>query len=250
MDRFVEKIAVVTGTSAGSGEAIAKELLKYGVHVAGLARRIEKLEELCKEVKDTSIYKGKFYPIQCDVTKKEEIKSAFNYVFENLGPIHILINNAAVLEATYLTDAKPEMVEGSFDVNVKGVIMCTTQAVRNMRENKTEGHIINMNSVMGHTAFSIKPNIYMLYASTKQALRVISEGLRREMIEKKLNIKVTNLSPGYVKSEMTKGLTLPEGFEKNVLVPEDVAKACIICLDTPPKVVVSELTLLPMHMKF
>lgn len=91
MDRWVAKLAIVTGATAGIGEAISKSLVKHGVKVVGLARRLEKLEEMTK-----ALGKDKFYAIQCDIQKEEDILKAFERINSELGGADILVNNAGV----------------------------------------------------------------------------------------------------------------------------------------------------------
>ncbi|PSN29530.1 Farnesol dehydrogenase [Blattella germanica] len=93
MERWTGRVAVVTGTSSGIGAAIAKELVKKGVKVVGIARRVERVEALSKSLKSE---KGELHPLKCDITKDDEIKKAFAWVKSNLGGVDILVNNAAV----------------------------------------------------------------------------------------------------------------------------------------------------------
>jgi NADP-dependent 3-hydroxy acid dehydrogenase YdfG len=91
MDKWKGKIACVTGASVGIGEAIVKDLAKNGIIVIGLARRPEKIEEFAKEVKD-----GQIFAYKCDVSDLESVKSAFKWIEEKFGCLHILINNAGI----------------------------------------------------------------------------------------------------------------------------------------------------------
>lgn len=91
MDRWVGKVAVVTGASAGIGEVIVELLAKAGVHVVALARRIENLEALAAKLNGA---KGKVYPKQCDLNKEDDIVNSLKWVETTLGGIDILINNA------------------------------------------------------------------------------------------------------------------------------------------------------------
>ncbi|XP_060524579.1 farnesol dehydrogenase-like [Cylas formicarius] len=101
LNRWVGKVAVVTGASSGIGAAIVEELVKAGVVVAGLARRKKKVDELAKKL---SGEKGKLVAVQADITKEQDIKTAFEYVLKNLGPVNILINNADLSKLTTLID--------------------------------------------------------------------------------------------------------------------------------------------------
>lgn len=94
MDRWVGKIALVTGASAGIGASVTEELAKAGVKVFALARRVEKIEELKKNVGKV---KGEIFPLKGDVSKEADILSAFKTIKEKFGTIHILVNNAGIV---------------------------------------------------------------------------------------------------------------------------------------------------------
>jgi len=84
-----------------------------------------------------------------------------------------------------------------FDVNVMGLCICTREAVKLMREaGIDDGHIININSVLGHIVKSM-----IAYCGTKHAVTALTEGLRQELLESKTHIRSTAISPGYVETE-------------------------------------------------
>lgn len=93
MERWSGKIALVTGASVGIGASITEELAKAGVIVFGLARRVEKVEELKQKVGKV---KGEIIPLKGDVAKEDEIVAAFKVIKEKFGKIHILVNNAGI----------------------------------------------------------------------------------------------------------------------------------------------------------
>uniref|UniRef100_A0A6P7GYF6 Uncharacterized protein LOC114342219 n=1 Tax=Diabrotica virgifera virgifera TaxID=50390 RepID=A0A6P7GYF6_DIAVI len=99
MDRWVGKVAVVTGASSGIGAGIAKALVEKGVLVVGIARRIEKIEDLSRSLTDQS---GKLFALRCDVAKEDDILRAFRWIADNVGHIHILVNNAGLTRPTNL----------------------------------------------------------------------------------------------------------------------------------------------------
>ena len=101
MDRWMGKVALVTGASAGIGAAIAEELAKKGLRVIGLARRIEKVEELKEKL---GRIKGELVPWKGDITKQEEIARTFQWIKHKFGTIHVLVNNAGI--------ARQEMLKG------------------------------------------------------------------------------------------------------------------------------------------
>ena len=92
MDRWQGHVAVVTGASSGIGIELVRGLVAAGMRVVGLARRVERLEEL-----KAKLAPGTFHPFKCDLTKESDILAAFKYVDEHVGPLHVLINNAGYL---------------------------------------------------------------------------------------------------------------------------------------------------------
>lgn len=94
MERWSGKVALVTGASAGIGAAITEELVKHGVKVVALARRVEKIEELKKK---WGAVKGEVFPLKGDVSKEEEITKTFEWIKKKFGKIHILVNNAGII---------------------------------------------------------------------------------------------------------------------------------------------------------
>ncbi|PSN44170.1 Farnesol dehydrogenase [Blattella germanica] len=140
MDRWVGRVAVVTGTSSGIGAAIAELLVKKGLKVVGLARRVER--ELSKSLKSE---KGELHPLKCDVTKEGDIKEAFQWVKANLGGVDIMINNAAVAKGASLIDGSPDELRNMVDLNIMGLSLCTQEALKSMKERGVDGHIVHIN---------------------------------------------------------------------------------------------------------
>lgn len=103
MDQWRGKIAVVTGASSGIGKATCIALLKHGVNVVGLARRLENMKTIPNEAEGM---KGKFYPIRCDLNKEEDILEALKNV-ETLGGADILVNNAGIGYMEGITGSVP-----------------------------------------------------------------------------------------------------------------------------------------------
>ena len=93
MEKWEGKLAVVTGASSGIGAAIVKDLAIAGINVVGLARRVEKIEKIITELKEVT---GKVYSHKCDVSDEVSVKSAFKWIEDTFGSIHILVNNAGI----------------------------------------------------------------------------------------------------------------------------------------------------------
>ncbi|KAJ3660778.1 hypothetical protein Zmor_005209 [Zophobas morio] len=251
MDRWKGKTAIITGTSAGIGAAIAKALVQEGLQVVGLARRVERVEELAKQLEGA---KGKLHPLKADVTKEEDILAAFDWTSKNLGPVHILINNAGIVQQTTLVEGETEKWKKVFDTNVLGLCVATREAVKVMKANKIDGHIIHINSIAGHSAINI-PGVNV-YPASKHAVTALTETLRQELNHLGLKIRITSVSPGGVSTEIAQTNNFkpdPAVMEMNrnvsPLESEDIADSVMYVLSTPPHVQVHELIIKPVGEK-
>lgn len=245
MDRWIGKVAVVTGSSAGIGADICKELVKIGVNVVGFARRSEQTEELAKELEGET---GKLYAMKVDMTQEDDIVQGFKWVDEHVGPVAILINNAGVLRNTSLMDGDVKLWREVVDTNVIGLSIATKEAVRSMQSYEFDGHIIHINSLAGHSVFNI-PNLSM-YSPSKFAVTALAQQIRYEILASGRKIKITSISPGPVDTEIAKvnsmaGLQAYFDMSPTLLSTADVTDAVIYALSTGPDTLVQELMLLP-----
>lgn len=185
IEQWHGKVAIITGASSGIGAALAEKLVEAGLQVVGIARRVEIVEKLSQKM---SSFEGKLHPMQCDVTKEEDILKAIDWTATNLGPISILINNAGVFNFVNMLDCSTEEMKKTFDTNLLGLFVASREVAKNMMENGVNGHIVNIGSVAGH----VPPiNMSVAYASSKHAVRVVTEALRKQFVEIGSKIKVT-----------------------------------------------------------
>lgn len=103
MERWVGKIAIVTGASSGIGEAISKAFAAAGCHVVGLARREDRLNNITEEL---SGVKGSFSGVKCDVRNEENILNAFKFTEDKFGGVDVLVNNSGLVVNNYLSGKK------------------------------------------------------------------------------------------------------------------------------------------------
>jgi len=243
----------VTGASSGIGAAIAKDLVKKGLKVVAVARRIDRLQEASDNLQNEP---GKLHPVKCDVTKEQDILAAFSWIKEHLGGVDIMINNAGVLHQSFLSDGETSEWRQMLDVNILGLSICTREALHSMKErNVTDGHIVHINSISGHSLPQYAMMTFM-YAATKHAVTALTEGIRRELVKNNSKIRVTSLSPGLVRTEILdaahlRTVTSHDIFSGNPsLDPQDIADAVLYVLGTPPHVQIHELTIIPTGQKY
>ncbi|XP_023318767.1 uncharacterized protein LOC106657151 isoform X3 [Trichogramma pretiosum] len=243
MDRLSGKVAVVTGASAGIGLAIAKELLRQGMTVVGLARRKSLMEE---RLGGGIIKSGEFRAIECDVSKEESVKEAFQQIERDLGALHVLINNAGIFRLNSLADADIKDIREQIDVNVLGLVHCSREAIRIMKDKDLEGHIVNMNSIQGHRVHTVPGLNFNVYSATKHAVTAITETLQKELLGGK--IRVTSISPGVVKSEIFEETNVDKSEYSHypTLNSSDVAEAVAFIVSRPQHVQITEMTIRPL----
>ncbi|KAK9507195.1 hypothetical protein O3M35_007103 [Rhynocoris fuscipes] len=244
MERWNGKVAVVTGASSGIGEALVKKLLHSGIKVAALARRVDRLQKLEGECKANKSCKGSLKGLKCDVTKEEEVKSAFDWIEENWGAVHILVNNAAVLHQNLLTSIDVSQVSQTMNINVVGTLIVLKYGMQSMQKHNIEhGHVFFVNSIAGH---EIVPMPGMsAYCASKHALKVFSSSLINEFSFMKKKIRITSIHPGLVETEMSSQFKEHIKDDTPILKACDIADAIIFALSAPPHVNISELTIQP-----
>lgn len=133
---------------------------------------------------------GKLYAVRADVTKEEDILRAFKWTTDNVGVVHILINNAGVYHNTSLIDGDTNLWRNVIDTNLMGLCISTKEALRIMNLNNINGHIIHMNSIAGHKVISadMPTNVY---SASKFGVTALTEALRLELNNANSKIKVT-----------------------------------------------------------
>ncbi|XP_053562809.1 dehydrogenase/reductase SDR family member 11 isoform X1 [Bombina bombina] len=250
MERWKGRVALVTGASAGIGAAVARALVQHGMKVVGCARSVDKIEKLAAECQSAG-YAGTLIPYKCDLSNEEEILSMFSAIKTLHQGVDVCINNAGLARPEPLLTGKTEGWRTMIDVNVLAVSICTREAYQSMKErNIDDGHIININSVLGHYYQCV--GLAHFYCATKHTVTALTEGVRQELRELKSHIRVTSISPGLVKTEFAYRL-----FDKDpnkaddlysalhCLNGEDITNAVIYVLGSPAHVQVHELIVRP-----
>jgi short-subunit dehydrogenase len=186
-------VAVVTGASSGLGRELSRQLAALGTAVAVLARREAELGSLVAEIETAG---GRALAVPCDVADRESVTTAIDRVREALGPIDLVVANAAIGAGREVGRVDFDLVERLYRVNVFGALYTIYAALPDMLE-RGRGHVVGVSSLAGYQGLPGKGS----YSATKAALRIELEALRGELRPR--GIHVTTICPGFVRTPMT-----------------------------------------------
>lgn len=236
------KVVVITGASSGNGEATARHLSAQGASVVLGARRVDRIQSLADKLTG---HGGKALAVATDVTHFDQVKRLVDAAAQTHGRIDVMINNAGLMPHSPLERLKIDDWNQMIDVNLKGVLYGIAAALPYMKQQKA-GHIINVSSVAGH---KVRPGS-AVYAATKSAVLVLSEGLRQEV--KPYNIRTTVISPGALATELPNSITEPDiaenirKFVSEIALPaESFARAVAFAMSQPEEMDVNEILFRP-----
>lgn len=238
------KVAIITGASSGIGESTAKKLAENNITVMLAARREEQLIKIHEEIQQNG---GKSAYKITDVTSYSQMKDLVETTIEHFGRVDILINNAGIMPISFMKKLEVEDWSRMIDVNIKGVLHGIAAVLPHMEE-RNKGHIINISSVAGH---EVQPP-RVLYSATKFAVRVITDGLRKELLPEQ-DIRTTLISPGAVETNLLDTvkdvdvleLIEKEGTLKRQLASEDISSAILYAIQQPESVSINEIIVRP-----
>lgn len=241
------KIIVITGASSGLGRAAALHLARAGARVVLGARRAERIEALAETIRGEG---GEAIAQLTDVTRHREVEALVATAVREFGRVDVMINNAGVMPQSALDQLLVEEWDRMIDVNIKGVLYGIAAALPHMQSQKS-GHIINVSSVAGHKVRAGG----VVYAATKHAVRVLTEGLRQEV--KPYNIRTTVISPGAVESELPATISDPivaartlQFYQEFAISPESFARAASFAINQPDDMDVNEILFRPTAQDF
>ena len=240
MSNVKDKVVVITGASSGIGAAAAELLAEQGAKVVLSARRKGRMDELAEKIRSAG---GEALVVESDVTDAEQMKSLAAAAKDAYGSVDVWVNNAGVMPLSPVAMGKTDEWNQMVDVNIKGVLNGVAAAHPHMLEQGT-GHFVNVSSVAGHIVF---PGA-AVYCATKFAVRALSEGIR---MESGGTVRVTNISPGAVRTELTDHISVPEvkeavsGFVDIAIEPDAIARAISFAIAEPGDVDVNEIIVRP-----
>jgi len=218
------QVGIITGATRGIGKAIAEGLAKNGVNLAIAGRNIDAAKEVAAAF---TVFGVKAVGIKLDVSKPEDVIKAFEDVEKEFNRIDILINNAGITKDGLLIRMRDEDWDSVIDTNLKGVFLCTREAVKVMSRQRY-GRIINITSV---AAFMGNPG-QTNYSASKAGIVGLTKTVAREYAVR--GITVNAVAPGFIQTAMTDVLSDRVKEDMKKIIPlgrfstaEDVANAVI-----------------------
>jgi NADP-dependent 3-hydroxy acid dehydrogenase YdfG len=235
------KVVAITGASSGIGEATALLLAERGAKLVLGARRSDRLEALAARIAEVG---SEAAWARTDVSRRDDLTGLVELARERYGKLDVLISNAGIGPISPLDDLRVEEWEAMIDINLKGVLYGIAAALPVFRE-QGFGHFVNTASTAAHR---IVPN-QSVYAGTKTAVRVISEGLRQEAGAK---LRVTVITPGFTRTDFADDATNPEvkaqiaeSKDRFAMPPEAIARAIAFAIEQPADIDVGEVVVRP-----
>ena len=240
------KIALVTGATAGFGNAICRTLLKAGYLVIGTGRRQERLAQLEQE------YGKQFFPLAFDISDRHAAEKALKTLPAELQAIDLLVNNAGLALGLETADKSDlDDWEKMIDTNVKGLVIVTRLVLPQMVE-RNQGHIINLGSIAGNYAYP-GGNVY---GGTKAFVKQFSLNLRADLAG--TNVRVSNVEPGLCggtefsnvrfKGDDARAAQVYENVQ--YVTPQDIANIVLWLNQQPEHVNINRIEVMPTAQTF
>lgn len=236
-----DRVAAVTGASSGIGAATALALSQAGAAVAIGARRADRLRELSERLEKPCVVR------EVDVTDEEQAHAFVRTAYDELGGLHILVNNAGLMLLGPVSGADTGEWRRMIGVNLLGLLYCTHAALP-LIERSGGGDIVNVSSVAGRQAGAGGA----VYNMTKFGVHGFSEALRQEALH--ADVRVTVVAPGHVDTELQghnlnpvvrAGLDRAREQIGKVLAAEDIAEAILHAVTRPRHVCFNEVVVRP-----
>ncbi|OWV98089.1 SDR family oxidoreductase [Rhizobium sp. R693] len=241
MENVKSKVIAITGASSGIGRATALRLASHGAMLVLGARRTEQLEALQREIEAGG---GSAVFRQTDVRDRTSMQALVDLACNEFGRLDVLVSNAGIGPISKLDELLLDDWDAMIDINFRGVLYGIAAALPVFRSQKA-GQFVTIISTAG---LRIVPG-QAVYAATKNAVRTLLEGLRQEAGP---TLRVTGISPGYVRSEFANSIPdralreqVARGMETVALDPDAIAGAVEFAIAQPSDVDVGDIVVRP-----
>ncbi|MGE7778122.1 SDR family NAD(P)-dependent oxidoreductase [Chitinophaga sp. NPDC101104] len=234
------KTALITGATAGFGEACAERFAREGYRLIVTGRRQERLAALKQKLEEG--FGTEVMPLEFDVRSRDAVTAALESLPDNWRQIDVLVNNAGLaLDLSTIDEGNVDDWETMIDTNVKGLLYVSRTVIPWMKARKS-GHVINIGSTAAKIVYA-KGNVY---CATKAAVDALSQGMRIDLLPH--GIKVTAVHPGAAETEFSlvrfkgdesRAKDVYTGFQP--LNAEDVADVVWYCASLPAHVCINDL---------
>ncbi len=235
MSGLKNQVVLITGASAGIGEACAHAFAREGARLLLAARRRDRLQALTPKLLEAGA--AEVYTLELDVRRAAEVARVIAGLPPEWAAVDILVNNAGLSRGVdKVHEANPEDWDEMIDTNTKGLLYVTRAVVPGMVE-RGRGHVISLGSTAGEMTYPGGA----VYCATKAAERVLSEGLRLDLLG--TPVRVTSVDPGAVETDFSR--IRFRGDEERAakvyagitaLTPEDVAETIVWTASRPAHV--------------
>ncbi len=240
----MKKIALITGATAGIGEATARLLARHDYDLILTGRRRERLERLKKELEEQT--SARVHILHFDIRDRKAVEEAIDTLPEEWRKIDVLVNNAGLAAGLApIHEGDVEDWEQMIDTNVKGLLYISRKVLPGMAARRS-GHVINLSSIAGKEVYA-NGNVY---CASKFAVDALNKGMRIDLLAH--GVKVTSVNPGAVETEFSlvrfkgdeeKARNVYKGMEP--LRAEDIAEVILFALSRPDHVNINEIIVMP-----
>lgn len=197
-----QNCAIIVGASSGIGAALARLLAKEGYRLGLVARRTEKLAELCAGINDSSLGGIQAFFYEHDVTDFESIPGLFQLITKDLGGLDLVVYAAATQPSMTPEEYNFRKDQAMIDVNLAGAVAWLNLATERFERAKS-GHIVGISSIAAFRGRRQSP----VYNASKAGLDTYLEGLRNR--SSRYGVKVTTIRPGFVKTRLLENAARP-----------------------------------------
>jgi NADP-dependent 3-hydroxy acid dehydrogenase YdfG len=236
------KVVAIAGASSGIGEATARLLAERGASVVLGARRVERLDDIAREIRDRG---GSAVTCRTDVARREDLERLVGMAANAFGRLDVLVSNAGISKIGPMSDLDVDGWSAMIDVNLRGVLHGIAAALPLFRR-QGRGHFVTTVSTAG---LKIVPTM-AVYAATKNAVRTVMEALRQESTDGV--VRITSISPGFVDTELDSSIddaAMRERIRRNMsdfgLPPAAVVLAIAFAIEQPDDVEIGEIVIRP-----